>query len=1184
MSALQIVAIILGVGITIVGWGLLARAVKHFVTVFKLGASTPAKERTGQPGARTATLLREFLGHTRMSRLPIVAIAHWVTMISFGVLFLTLVQATVQLFDAHFVLPLIGHFFLYEWITELFAMTGIITIVMLMVIRQKNHPRSAAGDGGRTSRFFGSTFWQAYYVELTILGVGICIALLRGLERALLLNTGEADHASLLHFPLTGWLGSLFTGMSVEALEAGIVIVALIKLLISYAWMITISINPTMGVAWHRFLAFFNIYFKRHADGRTSLGELQPMLVDGKPFSMEVMEEMEEESTLGVGKVEDFTWKGLLDFSTCTECGRCQSQCPAWNTEKPLSPKLLMMTLRDHAHAKAPYLAAAQGVSGVYTPASAAKGQTADGAVAFGGAEAGQAEGAVATAEPDAINWGEMSLVGQTGYDIDHPLSAYNPHGPDAVIDEDVLWSCTTCGACVEQCPVDIEHVDHIVDMRRYQNLIESAFPSELGGLFKKLESKGNPWGMGAKARMDWAKDLPFAVKVLGEDVESADDVDYLFWVGCAGAYEDRAKKTTRAVAELFDHAGVSFAVLGNGETCTGDSARRAGNEVLFQMLAEQNVETLNELGATKIVVTCAHCFNTIKNEYPQLGGKYEVLHHTQLLNRLVREKKIVPVNRPEGPRKSSNKDVASSAPSVTYHDPCYLGRHNNVYAPPRELISALPGVELKEMERSKEKSFCCGAGGARMWMEEQLGSRINLNRTEEAIATGADRIAVGCPFCRVMLSDGLTAKQSEGASEDIEVVDVAQMLLASVKEAAPAPAKAAPAAAETEESTEAAPTAEATQAPAEPKGAQAPGDEETKTEAPATEATAADKNAAPSWETGAAAGGAAAAAGTAAATSAADKNAAPSWETGSAADKNAAPSWETGSAAEKNAAPSWETGATAPAAEEAKTEAPAAEATAAPAADDSVAAKNAAPSWETGSAAAAPAAGTTADEAKSDETPAEAPAAEVTEAPAAEAPAAPAADDSLAAKNATPSWETGAPAAAPAVAETEVPAAEETVTEAPVQEAPAEESAPQAEAEESAPQAETAPAAAASPAATGDSDLAAKNAAPSWETGVAAAPAAPAAETEAPASEAEASTEEPVSEAPAEAEESTPSAEVTEPVAEESAPPAEPVAEEPVAEEPAAAPEAAEAAPAPAGDSDHLSELAKKNANPSWE
>jgi Fe-S oxidoreductase len=986
MSALQIVAIVIGVGITIVGWGLLARAVKHFLTVFKLAQPTQG-ERTNSPGARLATLFREFLGHTRMSRLPIVAVAHWVTMISFGVLFLTLVQATGQLFDPHFVIPFISTFFLYEWVSEFFAMAGIITIVMLMVIRQKNHPRSADGDEGRKSRFFGSTFWQAYYVELTILGVGVCIALLRGMERALLLNTGETAHASLFHFPLTGWIGSLFSGMSVGALETGIIVVALIKLVISYAWMITISINPTMGVAWHRFLAFFNIYFKRHADGRTSLGELQPMMVGGKPFSMESMEEMDEDMTLGVGKVEDFTWKGLLDFSTCTECGRCQSQCPAWNTEKPLSPKLLMMTLRDHAHSKAPYLAAAQGVSGVLSSPGGTRAQTAHGAVALAGPpmQSG-ADAAVSVEEPPVIDWGQMALIGQTGYDPENPLSAYNPHGPDAVIDEDVLWSCTTCGACVEQCPVDIEHVDHIVDMRRYQNLIESAFPSELGGLFKKLESKGNPWGMGAKARMDWAKDLPFSVKVLGEDVESADDVDYLFWVGCAGAYEDRAKKTSRAVAELLDHAGVDFAILGNGETCTGDSARRAGNEVLFQMLAEQNVATLNEVGATKIVVTCAHCFNTIKNEYPQLGGNYEVLHHTQLLNRLVREKKIVPVNRAEAPRRSSNKDVASTGPSVTYHDPCYLGRHNNVYAPPRELISALPGVELKEMERTKEKSFCCGAGGARMWMEEQLGSRINLNRTEEAIATGADRIAVGCPFCRVMLSDGLTAKQSEGASEDIEVVDVAQMLLASIKEAT-VPTKAAPT--ESEEQAEAEPK---TAVPAPAEAAE-----------PTTEQAEAKGDEAP------------------AATPAA-----------------------------KNAAPSWETGAAAPAAEAPKAEAAAA--------DDSVAAKNAAPSWETGAPAApavteAPAAeDAKVEEPKVEETPAQEP---VADEPAAEA---------------TPA---------------EAPAAEATPTEAPAaeSEAPATESAAQAteepaEAEASAPVEQATP-----PAATGDlSDLAKKNANPSWE------------------------------------------------------------------------------------------------------
>ncbi len=1254
MSALQIVAIILGVGITIVGWGLLARAVKHFFSVFTLGQPTQG-ERTNSPATRLRTLFREFLGHTRMARLPVVAIAHWFVMISFGALFGTLLQATFQLFDPHFHLPLIGSFLPYEWLVEVMAVTGFVGIIALIVIRQKNHPRSAPGEEGRKSRFFGSTFWQAYYVEFTIFGVGACITLLRGLEYALLKNTGD-DHASMLHFPLTGALGEAFSGMSVGALEAAIIAVALVKILISYAWMITISINPTMGVAWHRFLAFFNIYFKRHADGRTSLGELQPMMVDGKPFSMEVMEEMDEDSTLGVGKVEDFTWKGLLDFSTCTECGRCQSQCPAWNTEKPLSPKMMIMALRDHAHAKAPYLAAANEVSGVFSPASGTRGQTSTGAVALADGTTGEeAEGSVATAEPDAINWGEMSLVGQTGYDADHPLSAYNPHGPDAVIDEDVLWSCTTCGACVEQCPVDIEHVDHIVDMRRYQNLIESAFPSELGGLFKKLESKGNPWGMGAKARMDWAKDLPFTIKVLGEDVESAEDVDYLFWVGCAGAYEDRAKKTTRAVAELFDHAGVDFAVLGNGETCTGDSARRAGNEVLFQMLAEQNVETLNEVGATKIVVTCAHCFNTIKNEYPQLGGTYEVLHHTQLLNRLVREKKITPVNRPEGPRKSSLKDAASSAPSVTYHDPCYLGRHNNVYAPPRELISALPGVELKEMERTKEKSFCCGAGGARMWMEEQLGSRINLNRTEEAISTGADRIAVGCPFCRVMLSDGLTAKQSEGASEDIEVVDVAQMLLASVKESA-APAKGATT--ESEEQADAEPKT-AVPAPAEGKDAkgatpQPPSEGETAKTAEAVEEagedptsvkgqeTVADKNSAPSWETGAAVGGAAAAGAGAAAAS---KNAAPSWETGAPAptpseepkaestpaEKNAAPSWETGAPAsapaekpkaestpaEKNAAPSWETGAPAPTpSEEPKAESTPAEKNAAPSWETgSTAEKNAAPSWETGAPASTPSeepkaestpaeknaapswetgapASTPSGEPKAESTPAEknaapswetgstaeknaapswetgAPAPAPSDKPKAEesAPAA-AADDSVAAKNAAPSWETGAtPAPAAPAEETTVQAEETAAEEAPASEAPE-------EAAEAEPAVDTAPATPAAPA-TGDGDLAAKNAAPSWESGAPAAPAST--ETSAPAEAApgpEQATEPEDEEAPAE------ESAVDEPEA-----PAEQVEDALAADETEEAGPAAESAPPASDASSDLSDLAKKNAKPSWE
>ncbi len=483
---------------------------------------------------------------------------------------------------------------------------------------------------------------------------------------------------------------------------------------------------------------------------------MKPLTSAGKPVTLDDIDDLDEDSVLGVGKAEDFSWKGILDFTTCTECGRCQSQCPAWNTEKPLSPKLLITALRDHTYAKH------DGVEGHAERALVGSGT----------------KGESAGAGTDVLDY------------------FYNPADGDFVIDEDVLWSCTSCGACVQQCPVDIEHVDHIMDMRRYQLLVESNFPAELNQLFKGLENKGNPWNMSASARMDWAKGLDFDVPVVGEDLESLESVDWLFWVGCAGAYEDRAKKTTRAVAELLDMAGISFGVLGNGETCTGDPARRAGNEFVFQGLAQQNVETFKEYKVKKVVSTCAHCFNTLKNEYKDFGIELEVVHHTQLLNRLVREGKLTPV-----------KDGAGAAKrSITYHDPCYLGRHNEVYSPPRELLQVLPGAEVIEMERNSERSFCCGAGGARMWMEENLGERINMNRTREAVGTGADQIAVGCPFCRVMLSDGLTSQQASGeAREEVEVLDVAQMLLASVKgeqatkaapSAAPAAAAAAPAAA----------------------------------------------------------------------------------------------------------------------------------------------------------------------------------------------------------------------------------------------------------------------------------------------------------------------------------------------------------------------------------------------------
>ena len=747
------IAALVALVISMVGVIVFARAVGEIVDVVRLGRPTPG--RRDQPAARWRHLLAETLGHTRMLQWRSIGVTHWFVFIAFGALFFTLITAYGQLFSPTFVLPVIGHWVVYEWASEIIAWAGLISILFLILVR------IALRGRGRRSRFFGSRGWQGVYVELTILGIVICVLAIRAMEYQLF---GPAT--SRLHFPLTWFV--LPAGVSLSALGNGIVLVAAVKIVISMAWFLVIGLNATMGVAWHRFTVWPNIWFKREASGRPALGALQPIMVDAEPLDFTEIEDLDEDSSLGVGKIEDFTWKGLLDFTSCTECGRCQSQCPAWHTGKPLSPKLLIMDLREHAYAKAPYLQAAAT------------------------ARAGLPEAATEEAQ--------RPLVG--------PIAVADGHA--GVIDPDVLWSCTTCGACVQQCPVDIEHVDHILDMRRFEVLMSSEFPAELNGLFKGLESKGNPWNMSPRGRMDWAEGLPFEVPVVGDDVEDLTEVDYLFWVGCAGAYEDRAKKTTRAVAELLHTAGVRFAVLGNGETCTGDPARRAGNEFVYQQLALENVETLREAKATKIVVTCAHCLNALKNEYPQLGVSFEVVHHTQLLNRLVREGRLTPVP----PR------TGTDGRTITYHDPCYLGRHNQIYDPPRELLGSISGANLVEMPRSRERSFCCGAGGARMWMEERIGTRINDNRTEEALRTlssgGVDgkrpspgsgnaagdaagamatdatstgqggAIATGCPFCRIMLTDGLTAKQASGdAPESVEVLDVAQLLLESVRRSA---------------------------------------------------------------------------------------------------------------------------------------------------------------------------------------------------------------------------------------------------------------------------------------------------------------------------------------------------------------------------------------------------------------
>ena len=751
-ALMQLVAIIVSLGLTAVAVPMVTLTVMRMLRVIRAGQ--PAIGRSDRPAQRALVVLKETALHTRMLQWTWVGILHWFAFAAFILLSTAVAQAYFQLFDPEFVWPIIGHFFLYEWAAEFLGLLGALAIIPLFVYRLRNLPSRK----GRDSRFFGSTMWQAFFVEAMVLLESAAILFVRGAEYNLLQAHGgeDADYATGFHFPIAQYFGNLYpTGAeSIGTLENIIYAIALFKIASAMIWLIVIARNITMGVAWHRFTAWFNIFFKREADGGTALGGLVPLYVGGEPINMEKLEDLDEDdfSKLGVGKVEDFSWKGLLDFTTCTECGRCQSQCPAWNTEKPLSPKLLMMGLREHAYAKIPLL-----------------------------------------------DIPEDQRTEEQQAEIDRPLigdaDAYG------VIDPDVLWSCTNCGACVQQCPVDIEHVDHIDNMRRYQVLVESNFPAELNNIFKGLERKGNPWNMNPRDRMKWAEGLDFEVKQVGVDVDDLDEVEWLFWVGCAGAFEDRAKKTTQAVAELLDMAGVTFAVLGDGETCTGDSARRSGNEIVFQQLAMENVETFKEMKVKKVVSTCAHCFNTLKNEYADFGIELEVVHHTQLLNRLVREKKLTPVAASEGTVAGAN---------ITYHDPCFLGRHNQVYEAPRELLEIIPGATFTEMPRNKETSFCCGAGGARMWMEETIGSRINVNRTVEAVATGADKIATGCPFCRVMLSDGLTLKQSEGeAREEVEVIDVAQMLLAAVKRA-PAPEEEAAVVAEAESATAAAAAPEA--------------------------------------------------------------------------------------------------------------------------------------------------------------------------------------------------------------------------------------------------------------------------------------------------------------------------------------------------------------------------------------
>jgi Fe-S oxidoreductase len=691
------VRLAVGLGITVV---MFAIAGRRFYWLFRLiSAGEPAvPPRDTHLPQRAEVELVQVGGQRKLLQWTVPGLAHFFVFWGFTILLLTILEAYGSLFQRNFHIPLIGQTAFIGFIEDFFACAVVVSLVVFIVIRIVQSPKREE----RRSRFYGSHTGAAWMVLVFILGVIATLLLYRAAQ----VNTDNFPYgwwafasqglASLLH-PLGTGVNSV---IETVALLANIAIITGFLVFVSYSKHL------------HIFLAPINV-----ATSRLPLG--LGGLASTPDLSMEDVGD-EDEVVVGAGRVEDFSWKQLLDFATCTECGRCQSQCPAWTTDKPLSPKLVIMDLRDNLFASADRVIAKNRAAGV-----------------------------------------EVDTLVPT------------------VIEPDVLWSCTTCGACVEQCPVDIEHVDTIVDMRRYEVLIESRFPTEASTMLRNIENQGDPWGLGSSKRTDWIDALDFEVPVITGEIP--DDIEYLYWVGCAGALDERARKGTQATARMLHRAGVSFGILGPKESCTGDPARRLGNEYLYQEQGRSNIETLDGAGAKKIIASCPHCFNTLSNEYPALGGNFEVIHHSQLLSHLVSAGKIAPGGGYNG--------------TVTYHDPCYLGRHNRIFDEPRSVIDAIAGATKIEMRRCREMGFCCGAGGARMWLEENIGTRINMNRIDEALSTGADVVSTACPYCMIMLDDAVRANAKE---DEVRVLDVSQLLEESFGEPAAVPA--APGASEGED------------------------------------------------------------------------------------------------------------------------------------------------------------------------------------------------------------------------------------------------------------------------------------------------------------------------------------------------------------------------------------------------
>ena len=662
-------AVVLGLALA-AAVGLFTRRTLLLARIMRLGRPI---DRSDDLPARVTREASEVLGQRKLLQRALPGLMHALIFWGFLVLLTTIVEALGQAIDPDFAIPLIGRTGWLGLVQDVFAGGVLVGLAIALAIRL----------GQRPERFVGSHRLDAYRI----------LGLIFWIIATLLLYNGARIAAGIPESP-TAWtplstaVSHLFTWMSPTGAGAWMWTLLWVHLAIVLGFLVYLPHSKHLHIA----TAAINVWM---ASTRPR-GALEPLRID-----MDALERGEQ--SLGADALPGLTQKSLLDLGACTECGRCQSACPAWNTGKPLSPKLLIMDLRDHALAEGPAILAARAAGEALEP---------------------------------------LALV------------------PD-VVDDEAVWACTTCGACVQECPVDIEHVDTIVDLRRALVMSESRFPAEAGTMLRNLENTSNPWGQPQSTRADWASGL-------GVPLVNGSAPEVLYWVGCAGSFDDRAKQISRAVAELLTRAGVSFAILGPRELCTGDPARRIGNEFLFQTLAEQNVETLNGLGVRTIVANCPHCFNTLRNEYPAYGGAYEVLHHTQLLARLIEQGRLTP---------ALEVDTL-----VTYHDPCYLGRHNEVYAPPRDVLGAVPGLRQVEMPRHGSRGLCCGAGGSRMWMEERIGKRINAERMDEAASTGAETVGVACPYCLIMLDDGAKAR----GGPPLDVLDVAQLVSRSTDGPAP--------------------------------------------------------------------------------------------------------------------------------------------------------------------------------------------------------------------------------------------------------------------------------------------------------------------------------------------------------------------------------------------------------------